>query len=108
MVGPSGDRQAKRPFDREYVNTSTCIEAALYPVAWAPVGPAAAAAFAPSMVLPFKIGSAPVLFITTKTKSVAVEPSCTPILPWSSLYIAGAPQSPFISAPLRQTNTPRP
>ena len=65
--------------------------------AWAsrPLGPAAAAASAPSLTLLFISDSAPRGFMTSRTKSVSCPPSWKPIFAPSSAYMAGALQCPL-------------
>src|SRR6266704_114315 len=73
-----------------------------------PLGPAAAAASAPSFTLLPMIEFAPFGFITKRTKSVAWPPNWNPMLAPSSANSAGALQRPVKCSPVRHVIAPRP
>src|SRR5438067_129439 len=78
------------------------MKASVAAAAVRPLGPAAAAASAPSFTLLFSTESTPRGFPTSSTKSVACPPSCRPSLAPSSAYMAGALQGPVKCSPPRQ------
>src|SRR5581483_5284871 len=107
-VEPSSDTPANSPRDLEYVSISAFITISVCAAAVLPLGPAAAEASPPSFTLLFRTDSAPLGFMTRRTKSVASPPSWNPILAPSNANIAGVPQEPVKCAPERQMIAPRP
>src|SRR3954470_15343610 len=107
-MDPSSDTPANSPFAREYESISADISASVAAVAVRPLGPAAAEASAPSLVLLLTSDSTPFLFMMRNTKSVDWPPSCKPMFAPSSAHIDGAPQDPVKFSPPRQVIAPRP
>src|ERR1700674_4650593 len=73
-VEPSRETPANNPREREYERTSARNVTSVAAAASRPLGPAAAAASAPSLTWLVRMESAPRRFITSRTKSVAWPP----------------------------------
>src|SRR5208283_67656 len=78
------------------------------PAVVAPLGPAAAVASLPSLVLPCNRASTAFWDITRRTKSEEEPPTWSPTLAPPIEYMAGADHGPLKFLPVRQTMGPRP
>src|SRR5690348_7710828 len=74
----------------------------------APLGPAAAVASLPSLLLPFRMAFTPFSDMTSRMKSVEEPPICRPALTPLIRSIAGADHLPLKFLPVRQVIGPRP
>src|SRR5262245_17214442 len=96
------------PLDLEYESISASMVPEVAASAVRPLGPAATEPSEPSLILFLSIASAPFLFITSITKSVASPPNWNPTLKPTRRYIAGALHGPSKFAPVRHDIAPRP
>src|SRR5215468_4102773 len=108
MVEPSSDTPPKTPRARDQERISAFKTMSVSAEVVRPTGPAAAEASAPNLTLLDKTDSAPLSFMTKRTKSVASPPICKPTLPPSKANIAGALHGPCRFSPVLQVMTPRP